>query len=814
MSEGAVPRRPVDAGPLVVAASACVAGWVATAAQPSWLWLCVVGVALAAVAAIRWRQPMALGVAVLSACLLLAGGWRAQTLLTGPVAELAESRAVVVADVRVGGSSRSWPASGIRPPLWRSSGQLLDVEGRGVRWRTSLPVVVIAGGDLVGAWSHVPPGSIVQATVRIESPEPGEPVAAVLRVRAPPDVVGQPGVVDAGVAVVRQGLRSASEPLTPDARALVPALVVGDTAGMPPDLSEIFRTTGLTHLTAVSGANLTLLLVALRAVAVRLGARGRLLTAVLVLGVAGFVAVCLGEPSVVRAAAMGLVGLAALGRAGRGRHGIRFLATAVLVVVLIDPWMTRSVGFWLSVLATFGLLAWAGSWADRLATWLPRWAAEALAVALAAQVVTQPVVTALSGQVSVVGILANVAAAPLVGPATVVGVVTAVIAPWALPAAQLIVWPAGWCAQSIAWLARMGVLLPGAAWMWPPGAATLAVVTAASVFAIIALPHMLSRPVICVPITGLMLVILALPPPVPGWPPRSWSVVACDVGQGDAIVLNAGRGSAVVVDAGPEPRALDACLTRLGVTHVPLAVFTHLHADHVSGAPALAARRLEVAVTSGVRTPHSGDRIVEGLAVRRHVASEGEVWRVGEVHLTVLASDGSGGGSTALEAVTGVGATMGGTGVGATKAGTGVGATKQTEDDVGPGADGDSAAENDASLLVRAEVGDVSILLAGDAETSAQEQHATLGHDIDVDVLIVPHHGSPRHSASFFAATTPVIALISVGADNTYGHPAASTLASLTRAGAVTARTDLQGSVAVARDPGGGLVLTRERSPG
>ena len=80
------------------------------------------------------------------------------------------------------------------------AGRLLEVDGRGERWATSLPVTLIVSGELVGAWSEVPPGSTVRATVRIEAPEAGEPVAAVLRVRAPPQVVGEPGIVDAAVA--------------------------------------------------------------------------------------------------------------------------------------------------------------------------------------------------------------------------------------------------------------------------------------------------------------------------------------------------------------------------------------------------------------------------------------------------------------------------------------------------------------------------------------------------------------------------------------------------------------------------------------
>ena len=72
-------------------------------------------------------------------------------------------------------------------------------------------------------------------------------------------------------------------------------------------------------------------------------------------------------------------------------------------------------------------------------------------------------------------------------------------------------------------------------------------------------------------------------PPTPGWPPDGWVFAACDVGQGDALALRAGPRSAVVVDAGPDPRAVDACLRRLGVERVPLLVLTHFHADHVDG---------------------------------------------------------------------------------------------------------------------------------------------------------------------------------------------------------------------------------------
>ena len=83
--------------------------------------------------------------------------------------------------------------------------------------------------------------------------------------------------------------------------------------------------------------------------------------------------------------------------------------------------------------------------------------------------------------------------------------------------------------------------------------------------------------------SAVLLVLMLVPLPTPGWPPRGWVLVACDVGQGDGLVLDAGDGAAVVVDTGPDPTLVDGCLRRLGVRRVPLVVLTHFHADHVGG---------------------------------------------------------------------------------------------------------------------------------------------------------------------------------------------------------------------------------------
>ena len=191
----------------------------------------------------------------------------------------------------------------------------------------------------------------------------------------------------------------------------MPALVDGDDAQVDPSLQDAFRTTGLTHLLAVSGTNLTLVVGFLLALARWCRVRGRWLHLVAAFGIVGFVLLARTEPSVLRAAVMGTVGLVALGTDGRHR-ALRGLGTAVVVLVLLDPSLAVSAGFALSALATGGILLLAPPWRDALARWLPRWLAEAIAVPAAAQLACTPLVAAISGQVSLVAVVANLLVAP------------------------------------------------------------------------------------------------------------------------------------------------------------------------------------------------------------------------------------------------------------------------------------------------------------------------------------------------------------------------------------------------------------------
>ena len=227
---------------------------------------------------------------------------------------------------------------------------------------------------------------------------------------------------------LRAGLRASVDHAPPDARGLLPGLVIGDTSRTPPDLTAAMRATGMTHLTAVSGSNvavvtgLVLGLCVLRRRAPAAGDQCWRWSAL-----AGFVVLARPEPSVVRAAVMGAIGLIGLSRSRRSA-GPPVLGAAIVVVLVVDPWLARSFGFALSSLATLGLLLFTRPWGDAIGARLPprlTGLGPALAIPVAAQAMTAPVIVLLQGSVSVVGIVANLLAAPLVPVATVAGVAAA-----------------------------------------------------------------------------------------------------------------------------------------------------------------------------------------------------------------------------------------------------------------------------------------------------------------------------------------------------------------------------------------------------
>ncbi|WP_209647922.1 DNA internalization-related competence protein ComEC/Rec2 [Kibdelosporangium banguiense] len=623
-------------------------------------------------------------------------------------------------------------------------------------------------------WADLLPGQEVQAEGQLA---PGDTAVAVLRVRGPPEGVTPAPVWQQVAESMRAGLRrAAADVLGPESAGLLPALVVGDTSALPHRVVEEFRTAGMSHLLAVSGANLAIVGVAtlLLLRALRVGPRWCAAGSGVML--VGFVVLAGPEPSVLRAAVMGGVGLLAL-IIGRERSALPALAASVIVLVLHDPAMSMNIGFVLSVLATGALVLVAAKWSRCLTgRGMPRLIAEALAVPAAAHLATAPVVAGMSGKVSLVAIGANLLAAPVVAPATVLGLLAALAAggvPWL---AEWFVWSAG---PELYWMVTVGrhaAAIPGAAMDWPAGwwgGMLLAVVLVA---AVLVLRRRRWRVLVLAMIAGLLVVLVPVKVLAPGWPPSGWSSVACDVGQGDAVVLATDEpGRAILVDTGPDPGAVAGCLDRLGVDRIPLVILSHLHADHVGGLSAVLAEHSvgAVAVGSG-RLP---------VWAWRQVRSEAERTQVPVLWLTV-------------------GQRLDWPGLTVEVLGPGHVDTRQEGEASG-------TEINNASVVLRATTRSGRVLLTGDVEISAQTDLLDAGADLKADILKVPHHGSRYIVPEFLDAVRPRIALISVGAGNRYGHPNPGTLSRLASKGATVLRTDQDGDVAVV----GELLVVRRGEP-
>lgn len=741
--------------------------------------------------ALRWAV---LAVLVGGACGATVTAIRVTAAHAQPVAGLARARATVTASLVVSTDPHPVGQARLGPPTYGFEASLVEVDtprvgtarvgtarvgtaGVGTarpETRLSMRVFVLASGD---GWLGLLPGQRLRVTGRLAPPDLGGLDAALFDVSEAPVLSGRPPWTQRAAGSLRAGLQTACAGLPAQVRGLLPGLIDGDTTRLDPSLSSAFRATGMTHLLAVSGSNVAMIIGAVLLVA-RWSRRGPSATALLcTFALLGFVVLVRPSPSVLRAAAMGALGLVALAT-GRNRAALPGLAASVAALILYDPQLATDIGFSLSVFATGGLLLIAPHWRDALrARRVPAGLADAVAVPAAAQVACAPLIAGFTGTVSIVAVPANLLAVPAVPAATVLGVGAAVMSPVWPGGAAFLAWLASWPARWLIFVAERGAAAPASVAAWPAGVWGGLLLAAISGGALVALRHRTSRLVAVVAVVAVFVGVAPVRLVTGGWPPTGALLVACDVGQGDGLVLPLGAGRGIVVDSGPEPTAIDSCLRRLGVTDVSLLVLTHFHADHVGGIDGVFdGRRVEAILTSPFPQPPEGYREVVTAAATHRVPMSapvlGEVFVIGSARLTVL----------------------------------------------GPVARlvGTRSDPNNNSLVIRVDEAGVRILLTGDAEIEEQiEVLATDGAGaLRADVLKVPHHGSAYQSPAFLAAVAPTVALVSVGAINPYGLPSAVTINRVSSGGARVMRTDIDGDIAAVTVDGRLAVAARGHPAG
>lgn len=569
-------------------------------------------------------------------------------------------------------------------------------------------------------------------------------------------------------------LRSAlGEPL----RRLVPepesgillGIALGDRASISADLAYAFSRSGTSHLLAISGFNMTLV-----ATAVGTALRGRAGPRVRAAATVGSVVlysllVGLGG-SVVRSAIMAAttaLGLA-LGRRAAAANG---LAAAVAAMLVMDPATLGDPGFLLSAAATAGLLAFQEPIATRLRG-LPSLVGDGLATTLAATLPTLPIIAGIFGRISLVSPVANILAVPLFPFLMIASVATVAVGTLSTDAARPLAMAAYALALVLRVIVETSAAVPLAAIDVPRGPLSAAALFIACVAAILVvrrvrvrapavrwprLPHA-PRPstrAIAVSVAAVLVAGGIVSAVATGAP--AFRVRALDIGQGDAFLIEV-AGKIALVDGGPDPNRL---LTELGASlpawqrHIDVVALTHAHVDHGAGLIAVL-DRYDVGLAVAPRGLNAGP-LADAWAARiaahgiaRADVSAGAVVRLGAARIRVLA----------------------------------------------PNAD---PLVDVPSLVLRFEIGGMSVLFSGDATEAAQADLLLAPEALRSRVYVPPHHGAATpYAKALAAAVRPEVALISAGLDNRYGHPTPETLAAL--AGIPTYRTDRDGTVEVSAD--------------
>lgn len=790
-----LPRGPVDLRLLPVVAGLWTAQagviWRAprdTAAGALGTWLVVGGLVIAAGLVIAgWGtrgslaarrcghgrgRPIAvlIGFALVGAGLGLVGG-ATHLARSNPelLVEARQARAVAEVQVRITGDPRESISRDERfagRSTWSVVGRVEQLTLRGRDYALRSPVV------LRGPQARdLPHGSVVRVRGRVQPPWAGAPVAATIGMLGPASIRSPPGPVATVTNTIRSAFSDSVAGLDADAGALLLGLAVGDESRVSPELDEAMIRAGLAHLTAVSGSNTALVVALTLAVVAALGSGWRTRITACSLVLAGYVLLVRPQPSVLRAAAMGAVALLALGTGGR-RQGTAALLGACLLLLVGLPELALSIGFALSVAATAGLLMAGPPLVEMLARaratrWLPSPVRTALAVALAAHLATLPLAVGIGNGASLVALPANVLVTPAVPVATVLGLAAALSAPMLPGLAQALALVASPFTGFIAAVAHWGSAVPHGVLATPGGAG--AAVRAACLLGVLVavLRHRRLAWAHRGQVGSAVVAVVVAVGAVhwwrdSRWPPASWVVLACDVGQGDAVVLRrAGSDVALLVDVGPDPRVVAECLSDAGVARVAAVLLSHFHADHVDGlSGVLDGWPVEHVLMTGTADPP--DAAARVTAQARAAGATLRVLRAGDRIV-----------------VAGIDVRV-----------------------LWPARRIEESPANNASVVALANIptsaGPVRVLLPGDIEPEAQA--ALLGAPGPAAAVVkVPHHGSAHQLPAFAAWTGAAIALVTVGRDNDYGHPSPRTLGHYVDAGAIVGRTDQQGGLAVVR---------------
>jgi competence protein ComEC len=544
---------------------------------------------------------------------------------------------------------------------------------------------------------------------------------------------------------------------------ILAGILIGRVSTLDPSLERPYQETGTAHILAASGINISILLAFLLLLGrwMKLPRKLPLLLAIPL--VLLYATLCGWLPSIFRAAVMGLVGILAI-LSTRERDYPTTLAFAALAVLVLQPLALFALDFQLSFLATAALFAFLPEMQTWLPGRLPRWLSGAFFVTLAAQLGCLPLLASTFHLLSLVAPLANILIAPLVAvilPLGLAGVTLTALHPFF---GQPLLWLAGQGAWLMDQAVRGLASLPFSHLVVPSAPAWLETLywtlLGISLGLLLLYRDSRSRRWATMGLVALFLLFFSWQAAFPLlFPVRQLEVHFINVGQGDAILLRTPQGINILWDGG----AGEDCrryLEDLGVNRLDLVFLSHPHADHLRGLLPVMEKFPTGRLLVGEGMAEGEEKVLldqlEALGIPWQTVEEGFQVKAGPAELTLL----------------------------------------------DPPAEGAvSWSTNDRSLVGRLSFGQTTLLLTGDIEAQGRQHLEQEGIDLHATVLKVPHHGSASSlDSAFLEAVDPEWAVISVGAENSYGHPSFSTLALLEEKGVVTFQTSLDGTVILESD--------------
>ncbi len=581
---------------------------------------------------------------------------------------------------------------------------------------------------------------------------------------------GVKGMVD---LIRRRAEAGVGAGLNPPLRTLALGMVLGQDEQIREPVRDDFKDSGLAHVLAVSGQNVTLLALLAWALLGLARVERRLRLIVVLALIALYVPVTGAGASILRAGVMGAAGTVA---ALSGRPASRWYALllAALVTLALDPRAWLDAGWQLSFAAVGGIFLLMGPLTSAMRH-LPALLREGIAMTTAATVATVPLMAFHFGRVSVVTLLANVVALPAIAPVMWAGMISSLLAQVSSAAALPVNALSSYCLAYVAAVAHWSAGLPGAVadvkagsiWWLMLAYAVLGVIAFALVRgrdrgASRVRWMALAAAVAAAAGTGVLVAGVKHPPSTNG----RFSATFIDVGQGDAILLRTPRGASVLVDGGVPEADVASKLDGLGVKRLDMVVLTHPEDDHQGGLLEVLQRMsVRMLLDGGRGAPDAQHRKIvrtaRGLGVDVTSVRGGATFTLDGLRLRVLSPQR-------------------------------------------PYQPGLTATSNDQAIVLLASYRGFDMLLTADAESNV-----TGALQIPrIELLKVAHHGSADDGlAQQIEVTAPEIAVVEVGADNNYGHPTPSTLASL-RSVPEVYRTDRDGDVTVILGPRGPEVDT------